>query len=158
MRKRWVMLVSTMALLLDPLGAIVSDRTTDRRGATQAAIAAEYQGHNIDGQTFAATAYSYETGGLFDIQVQFNERRATMTFAGGSQQTIRLNRPVIRDPSRIFGRSRGLISIGGLLNIDLIESRVDNIQPSRPQPFEGLWRISLPEGWQPSSPPLSSAQ
>ncbi|PZD75424.1 hypothetical protein C1752_00402 [Acaryochloris thomasi RCC1774] len=106
-------------------------------------LAAEYQGQNIDGETFEATAYSYETGGLFDIQVRFKKRRATMYFVNGGRQTIRLNQPVITNPDHIDGWHRGFLTIGGLFSIGVTDNNDNNLQPPRPRPLEGFWRISL---------------
>jgi hypothetical protein len=108
-------------------------------------VAAEYQGKNIDGELFAATAYSYETGGLYDIQVRFRQRRATMIFAGGGKQTIRLHQSVITDPHRIEGWKLGFLTIGGLLSIGVADNSDNNLEPPRPRPLEGFWRISLKE-------------
>ncbi len=109
------------------------------------ATAAEYQGKNIDGKTFEATAYSYETGGRFDIQVRFQDQRATMIFANGGQTTLRLNQAVITDPYAIEGWKRGFITLGGLLSIGVADNSDHNLQPPRPRPLEGFWRISLKE-------------
>jgi hypothetical protein len=130
MKKQWAALWMTTALISHPLGA----------------LAAEYQGQNIDGQTFEATAYSYETGGLFEIQVRFKKRRATMFFASGGRQTIRLNQPIITNPTHIEGWGWGFLTIAGLLSIGVADNSDNNLQPPHPRPLEGFWRISLKEG------------
>ncbi len=137
MQNRWAALLIT-TLIISPLNA----------------QAAEYQGKNIDGQTFEATAYSYETGGLFEIQVRFKKRRATLYFANGGRQTIRLNQSIIADPKHIEGWHRGFLTIGGLLSIGVADNSDNNLQPPRPRPLEGFWRISLKDNpiLQPSSP------
>lgn len=109
---------------------------------TPAALAAEYRGKNIDGQRLAAKAYSYETGGVFDIQVEFRKKRATMYFVNGSRKTIRLKRAEITDPKNIVGWSLGFFNIGGVFGIGISQEN-GNREPPRPRPFEGLWRIVL---------------
>jgi hypothetical protein len=109
---------------------------------TPLAQAAEYQGKNIDGQRWAAKAYSYETGGVFDIQVEFQKKRATMYFVNGSRKTIRLKRAEITDHKNIVGWSLGVVNIGGILGIGISQDN-GNREPPRPRPFEGLWRIML---------------
>lgn len=127
MKKRWAAVWILAALLVSP----------------SQVLAAEYQGRNIDGELFEATAYSYETGGLFDIQVRFKKRRATLYFASGGRQTIRLNQPVIKNPKHIDGWHRGFLTLGGLLSIGVVDNNDNNLQPPRPRPLEGFWRISL---------------
>ncbi|MGB7417023.1 MAG: hypothetical protein WA902_22710 [Thermosynechococcaceae cyanobacterium] len=109
------------------------------------ALAAEYQGKNIDGKLFEATAYSYETGGLYEIQVRFDERQATMIFAGGSKKTIQLNQSVVTDPDHIEGSKQGFLTIGGLFSIGVADNSDNNLEPPRPRPLQGVWRISLKE-------------
>ncbi|MGF1601543.1 MAG: hypothetical protein ACFCU8_05880 [Thermosynechococcaceae cyanobacterium] len=127
---------------MKPLGVALLI-TTALLSSSGGALAAEYQGQNIDGELFEATAYSYETGGLYDIQVRFNEGRATMVFAGGSEQTIRLNQPVITDLNSIEGWRRGFLTLGGLFSIGVADNSDNNLEPPRPRPLEGFWRISL---------------
>ncbi len=115
-----------------------------------AANAAEYQGKNIDGRKFTAKAYSYETGGIYNVQVQFKQNQATLYFASGSQKTIRLKQESINNPADIEGYSPGPFSVGvgGIsfsVGIGIADRDVDNLQPPRPHPFEGFWRISLQE-------------
>ncbi len=108
------------------------------------AIAAEYQGQNIDGRKFSAQVYSLETGGVFDVEVVFKQKRATLFFVNGSQQTILLNNPIISDPSDIVGWGRPFFwSLGGFFRVGVADSNLGNTESPRPRPFEGLWRISL---------------
>ena len=110
----------------------------------QGAIAAEYQGQNIDGRKLPATAYSYETGGTFDIQVKFKDNKATLYFDNGAKQTIRLHDPVISNPKQIGGWGRPFsLSIGGIFNIGFDDRGGGNVEPSSPRPFEGFWNLSL---------------
>jgi hypothetical protein len=108
------------------------------------AIAAEYQGDNIDGRTFSGQVYSFETGGVFDVEVVFKQKRATLYFVNGSRQTILLNNPVITDPADIVGWGKPFaFGVGGGLRIGIADDDLGNTGPPRPRPFEGLWRISL---------------
>ncbi|WP_404790091.1 hypothetical protein [Altericista sp. CCNU0014] len=110
------------------------------------AIAAEYRGKNIDGKRFAGKVYAYETGGVFDVQVEFRKKKAVLYFANGGQQTIRLKRSNITDPKNIVGWGRvGFLSLGGILSVGVADDSSNNTEPPRPRPFEGFWRISLNE-------------
>jgi hypothetical protein len=106
--------------------------------------AAEYQGKPIDGQKFPAKAYSYETGGVFDIQVEFQKKRATMYFVNGGKKTIRLKRSEIVDPQNIVGWGVGVFNLGGVFGIGISKEN-GNLESPHPRPFEGLWRIILQE-------------
>lgn len=111
-----------------------------------AAFAAEYQGRNIDGQSFDAQVYSYETGGLYDVQVMFRKRTAIMTFNGGAQQKIRLYSPVITNPHQIDGFGRpGVLTLGGIFSIGFEDNSSNNLEPPRPRPLEGFWSIRIRE-------------
>ena len=107
--------------------------------------AAEYQGHNVDGQKFAAKAYSYETGGTFDVQVKFRNKKATLYFVNGGKQVIGLDRREITDPQHIVGWGRPFgIRLGGFLNLGLSDNRsLTNLEPTGSSSFEGLWSISI---------------
>jgi hypothetical protein len=106
-------------------------------------IAAEYQGRNIDGRRFKGQVYSYETGGVFDVEVEFRKKQATLYFVNGSRQTVRLKQSKILDLKGIEVWSRGFFTIGDIFSIGVADNSSDNLQPPRPRPFEGFWRISL---------------
>ena len=108
-------------------------------------MAAEYQGKNIDGRKLAAKLYSYRTGGVYDVQVQFNQNRATVYFVNGDKTTIRLSQKVITDPSDIEGVGRlGQFYLGGSFSVGLDYDRSsDNLSLPGSQPLEDFWRISL---------------
>lgn len=101
-------------------------------------MAVEYQGRTLDGQPLKARVYSYETGGVFDATVKFEDRRATIRFVNGSQipavvdKTIRnLNQIRATSGWRIFGVGLGA-GYGSL-----------SLEPTRP--LQGIWLIDLEE-------------
>jgi hypothetical protein len=104
---------------------------------------AEYQGQSLDGRSLSGIAYSYETGGVFDVKVMFEKKWAKLRFVNGSQQRVRLRRSRITDPSEIVGWSVSPLNIAGILNIGFTQPSTHNIEPPQPRPFEGLWRLSL---------------
>jgi hypothetical protein len=114
-------------------------------GVGEAAIAAEYQGKNIDGRRFKGQVYSYETGGVFQVEVEFRKKQATLYFVNGSQQTVRLKKSKILDPKDVEVWSRGFFTIGDIFSIGVADDSSGNLQPPRPRPFEGFWRVSLHE-------------
>lgn len=109
----------------------------------QPAIAAEYQGKNIDGKKFPAQAYLRETGGLFDVQVEFKQDQAILYFGQGSRQKIRLTQPVITDPSRIEGWGMPFsVQVGGKVQLGILEGDLES-NPQQPRSLEGLWQIRI---------------
>jgi hypothetical protein len=125
--------------------AVASTFLSGLWGMKDAAIAAEYQGKNIDGRRFRGQVYSYETGGVFEAEIEFHKKQATLYFVNGSQQTVRLKRSKILNPKDIEGWSRGFFTIGDIFSVGVADNSSDNLQPPRPRPFEGFWRISLHE-------------
>ncbi len=116
------------------------------------AMAAEYQGKNIDGRKLPAKLYSYRTGGVYDVQVQFNQSRATIYFVNGDKTTIKLSQKTITDPSDIEGVGRlGQVYLGGPFSVGLDYDRSADAQrlPGS-QPLEDFWRISLDSTFNPS--------
>ncbi|MBR8838995.1 MAG: hypothetical protein DSM106950_34580 [Stigonema ocellatum SAG 48.90 = DSM 106950] len=110
------------------------------------AIAVDYQGKNMDGKKLAAKAYYYATGGVYNIQVRFEHKRATIYFSDGSQTTIRLKQRVITDPKDIEGYGKlGQFPLNGIFSVglDYDNNLVGNSQPPVSHPLEGFWRISL---------------
>ncbi len=107
--------------------------------------AAEYQGKTIDGRTFPAQVYSYETGAVYDAQVQFNQDRATIEFPAGGRFMARLQHAVITDPARIevFG-SPGRIPLGNSFSIGLNGmGSSDPLSPNPPNPLANFWSIRI---------------
>jgi len=65
--------------------------------------AADYNGHDIDGETYSATAFSNETGEYYTVQVEFSGDEATMQFKNGGKREITLDDEEIDDPHSISG-------------------------------------------------------
>ncbi len=65
--------------------------------------AAGYNGHDIDGQTYDATAYSHDTGERYTVQVEFSGDQATIQFQNGGKREITLEDEDIDDPHSISG-------------------------------------------------------
>jgi hypothetical protein len=63
--------------------------------------AAEYQGEDIDGQTFDATAYSYSTSKYYSVQVEFEGDEVIIYFPNGGHRTLTLDDEEIDDPHSI---------------------------------------------------------
>lgn len=68
---------------------------------TISSSAAEYQGEDIDGQTFDATAYSYSAGKYYEVSVEFDGDDVTLYFSDGGYTTISLDDEEIDDPHSI---------------------------------------------------------
>lgn len=63
--------------------------------------AAEYQGQDIDGQRFEATAFSYSTSKYYSVQVEFDGDEVTIYFPRGGHRTLTLDNEEIDDPHSI---------------------------------------------------------
>ncbi len=63
--------------------------------------AAEYLGSNIDGVSYDASAYSYDTGKYYDVTVEFDSDEVTVYFARGGHITLALDDEEIDDPHDI---------------------------------------------------------
>jgi hypothetical protein len=113
---------------------------------TTPAIAVEYQGKNIDGRKIPAKVYNYATGGVYNVQVSFQDSRATIYFNDDSETSIRLNRRVISDLNNIEGFGKlGQIALNEVFSIGLDSNNLlSNGQiPPGSRSLEGLWRISV---------------
>jgi hypothetical protein len=115
------------------------------------AMAVEFKGQNIDGKKLAAKAYYYATGGVYNVQVRFHNKQATLYFAEGNQITIQLNQQVITDFNSIEGFGKigqypvnRTFSIGLVYDNNWLGNSSDQLQQSNP--LEGFWRISLDNG------------
>ncbi len=113
--------------------------------STTPILAVEYQGKNLDGRKLAAKAYYQKTGGVYDVQVQFQGELATLYFADGSQVTLKLGRQRIIDPSNIVGFGRlGYVHLNNWFSIGLESNNpTDNIGTSSPRTLADVWRIQL---------------
>jgi hypothetical protein len=109
---------------------------------TTPALAVEYQGRNLDGKKLAAKAYYYATGGVYNVQVRFEQQRATIYFAEGNQIVIQLKQQVITDPKNIQGIGKpGYYPLSGNFSIGLDSG--NDAQSFESEPLEGFWSISL---------------
>lgn len=108
-------------------------------------LAAEYGGKSIDGRTFPAQVYSYETGGVYDAQVQFNGNQVTIEFTSGGRLLVRLQQPMIQDPTKIEVSGKpGTIPLSNSFSIGFgYGSTSDNLSPNSPNPLGSFWRISI---------------
>ena len=62
---------------------------------------AEYCGEDIDGETFSASAFSYETGNYYFVDVEFYGDEAIIYFDNGGTRSVTLDDEEIDDPSSI---------------------------------------------------------
>ncbi|WP_341529048.1 hypothetical protein WKK05_06945 [Nostoc sp. UHCC 0302] len=115
------------------------------------AMAVEFKGQNIDGKKLPAKAYYYATGGVYNVQVRFHKKQATLYFADRNQITIQLNQQVITDSNNIEGFGKigqypvnRTFSIGLVYDNNWLGNSSDQLQQSNP--LEGFWRISLDKG------------
>ena len=71
--------------------------------------AAEYNGRDIDGESFSCTAFSYNTGKYYYAQVEFYGDEATLFFSNGGRVVLTIDDEEIDDPSSIsaFDYKRG---------------------------------------------------
>jgi hypothetical protein len=67
----------------------------------QAPLAAEYNGTDLDGETYDATAYSYSTAKYYSVEVEFSGDEATIYFTGGNHIALTLDDEEIDDPHNI---------------------------------------------------------
>ena len=65
------------------------------------AVAATYNGQDVDGTSYDCTAYSYETGKYYNVQVEFSGDEATLYFSNGGRRTLTLDNEEIDDPHSI---------------------------------------------------------
>jgi len=63
--------------------------------------AAEFKGRNLDGESFSATAFSYDTGKFYTVDIEFDGTEAVLTFDNGNTLTLELNEEEIDDPSSV---------------------------------------------------------
>lgn len=113
---------------------------------TTPAIAVEYQGQSIDGRKLNAKAYYYATGGVYNVQVRFDKRRATIYFSDGNQTTIQLNQKVITESKVIEGFGKlGHYPINNVFSVGLVPDNewAGSGLSLQLNPLEGLWRITL---------------
>jgi hypothetical protein len=64
-------------------------------------FAAEYQGQDIDGVVYDATAFSYDTGKYYNVSVEFDGDEAIIYFQKGGYIRVTLDDEEIDDPHDI---------------------------------------------------------
>lgn len=62
---------------------------------------AEYEGDDIDGESFSCTAFSYSTSKHYDGNCEFDGDEVTFTFHSGKSITLTLDDEEIDDPDSI---------------------------------------------------------
>ncbi len=82
-------------------------------------LAAEYQGRDIDGETFDCTAFSYGTGNYYFGQVEFDGNEAIFYFSSGGHIILTLDDEDIEAPDSVpaFDYKRGVfweLDVNGL--------------------------------------------
>lgn len=65
------------------------------------ATAAEYNGQDVDGQSYSASAYSYSTSKWYNVTVEFSGDDAEIFFQNGGHITVTLDDEEIEDPHNI---------------------------------------------------------
>jgi hypothetical protein len=112
---------------------------------TAPAQAVEYQGKNLDGIKLPAKVTSYNTGGEYDVQVQFKQNLATIYFSHGGQTTIRLTQRVITDPNKIEGIGKlGQVYLGSVFSVGLdFDRSTGDVAASVVPTADYLWSIRL---------------
>jgi hypothetical protein len=68
---------------------------------TRSPLAAEYNGQNIDGVAYDATAFSYDTSKYYNVSVEFDGDEAIISFQNGGQIRVTLDDEEIDDPHSI---------------------------------------------------------
>jgi len=108
------------------------------------ALAVEYQGKIIDGQKFTGTVYSYQTGGLYEAQIEFDGGQAWIYFAGGEKVRVTLHQRVLTDLAGIeaYGRP-GYLALGRSFSVGLGSDSGDNWGTPATRALAGYWRINL---------------
>lgn len=112
---------------------------------TTPVIAAEYEGKNIDDRKIPAKAYYQNTGGVYDVMVEFKGNRAILHFTDDSQVILNLGTPRISDLNNIIGYGRiGFIPINRGFSFGLESSDSNNeIGSPTPRTAEDVWRIQI---------------
>ena len=62
---------------------------------------AEYQGSDLDGESFSCTGYSYDTGNYYYLTCEFSGSDVTLYFDNGGYITVSMDDDEIDDPSSI---------------------------------------------------------
>ena len=112
---------------------------------TVPARAVEYQGKNLDGIKLPAKVTSYNTGGEYDVQVQFKQNLATIYFAHGGQTTIRLTQRVITDPTKLEGIGKlGQVYLGNVFSVGLdFDRSTSDVAAAATPTTDYRWSIRL---------------
>ena len=68
---------------------------------TTTPFAVEYQGEDVDGHLYSATAFSYSAGQFYNVNVEFDGDEATIYFHNGGHITVTMDDEEIDDPHDI---------------------------------------------------------
>ncbi len=64
-------------------------------------LAAEYDGVDLDGNTYSCTAFSYDTGKYYQVEVEFSGSDVTVTFANEHLIELSMDDDEIDNPHSI---------------------------------------------------------
>jgi hypothetical protein len=64
-------------------------------------VAAEYQGSDVDGESYSCTAYSYSTSNYYNLTCEFSGDEVTLYFPNSGHINVSMDSDEIEDPSAI---------------------------------------------------------
>ncbi|MHB0970005.1 MAG: hypothetical protein ACYC7A_17840 [Thermoanaerobaculia bacterium] len=94
------------------------------------AAAAEYEGRSLDGQSYSCSAFSYDTGKYYELDVEFSGTEATLTFMNGTTVILEIDDEEIEDPGSISAFD---YAAGNYWDLDISSEVVGGGSPSPPR-------------------------